>query len=32
MNKEISNFKIEKTLKDIDDPDINDNIVGVFSC
>ena len=28
MNKGISNFKIEKTLKD---PDINDNIVGVFS-
>lgn len=32
MNEGISNFKIEKTLKDIDDLDINDNIVGVFSC
>ena len=26
----ISNFQIEKALKDIDDPDIYDNIVGVF--
>ena len=28
--KRISNFQIEKALKDIDDPDINANFVGVF--
>ena len=30
MAKGISNFQIEEALKDIDDPDINDNFVGVF--
>ena len=30
MAKGISNFQIEIALKDIDDPDINDNFVGVF--
>ena len=28
--KVISNFQIGKALKVIDDPDINDNFVGVF--
>ena len=31
MPKGISNFQIEKGLKDIDDPDINDNFVGGFT-
>ena len=30
MSKEISNFQIEKIFRDIDDPDINDKLVGVF--
>ena len=30
MSKGISNFQIEKTLKDIDDPDKNDSFAGVF--
>ena len=30
MAKRASNFQTEKALKDIDDPDINDNFVGVF--
>ena len=30
MAKGTSNFQIEKALKDIDDPDINHNFVGVF--
>ena len=30
MPKGISDFQVEKSLKDIDDPDINDNFVGVF--
>ena len=30
MSKGISNFQIEKALKDIDDSDINYNFVGVF--
>ena len=29
MAKRISNFQIEKALKNIDDPDINGNFVGV---
>ena len=31
MPKGISNFQIEKGLKDIDHPDINDNFVGGFT-
>ena len=30
MSKRISNFQIEKVFRDIDDPDINDNFVGVY--
>ena len=30
MSKGISNFQIEKALKEIDDPDINENFVGAF--
>ena len=30
MSKGLSNFQIEKILKDIGDPDINDNFVSVF--
>ena len=30
MSKEISNFQTEKIFRDIDDPDINDKLVGVF--
>ena len=30
MSKRISNFQTEKALKDISDPDINDNFVGAF--
>ena len=30
MSKGISNFQIQKALKDINDPDINDNFVGGF--
>ena len=30
MAKRASNFQTEKALKDIDEPDINDNFVGVF--
>ena len=30
MAKGTSNFQIEKALKDIDDPDINHNFVGVI--
>ena len=30
MSKGISNFEIEKALKDIGDPDIENNLVEVF--
>ena len=30
MSKGISNFQIQKALKDINDPDINDNFVEGF--
>ena len=30
MSKGLSNFQIEKILKDIGDPDINDNFVSVL--
>ena len=30
MSKGISNFQIEKALKEIDDPDINENFVAAF--
>ena len=30
MSKGISNFQIEKTLENINDEDINNNLVGVF--
>ena len=30
MSKRISNFQIEKAFRDIDDPDINDDFVGVY--
>ena len=30
MSEGISNFQIEQALKNIDDPDVNDNFVGAF--
>ena len=30
MSKGVSNFQIEKALKNINDEDINNNFVGVF--
>ena len=30
MSKGITNFQIETALKNINDPDIDDNFVGVF--
>ena len=30
MSKGISNIQIEKSFKDLDDEEINDNFVGVF--
>ena len=30
MSKGISNFQIEKAFKNINDPDVNNNFVGVF--
>ena len=30
MSERISNFQIEKAFRDIDDPDINDDFVGVY--
>ena len=31
MSKVITNFQIENALKNLNDEDINDNIVGVFT-
>ena len=31
MSKEITNFQIKTVLKNINDPDIDDNFGGVFS-
>ena len=30
MSKGISNFQIEETFKNLNNPDINDNFVGAF--
>ena len=30
MSNGISNFQIEKTFKNINDPDVNNNFIGVF--
>ena len=30
MSEVIGNFQIEQAFKNLNDPDINDNVVGVF--